>query len=54
MGLYSHSPFGEPVVALIALFLLMAAEAALRVAGSLDRVDAQEIASVAAWREIAA
>jgi hypothetical protein len=50
----SHAPFGEPVMALGALLLLMAAIAALRVAGGLDRVDAEKIASVAAWREVTA
>ena len=52
--LYSHATFGESVVTLIALFLLVATKAALRIIGSLDRVDAYEVASVTAWCKITA
>ena len=53
MRLDSQVPFGEFVVALIALLQLMAAKTALRIAGCLDRVDVDKIASVAAGRKIA-
>lgn len=48
-----QAPFGESVVALSALFLLVAAIALLGIAGGLERVDADKIASVAAWGKIA-
>ena len=51
--LYSQAPFGESVVALVALLLFMAAVAGLGVFCCNDRVDAYEIASVAFWREVA-
>jgi hypothetical protein len=53
MRLDMKAALGEAIVTLGALFLLVAAVAGLRIACCLDRVDAYEITSVAAWRKIA-
>lgn len=48
-----QAPLGESVVALAALFLLVTAVALLGIAGCLERVNADKIASVAARGKIA-